>query len=705
MFNKNNPSILIDSERVGTQTKIDSSTNTYKHITSMKLNNKEIYCGYTGVTVVYDSSENKDPYNIPAHSISISDIYTASAPVTNPEAIIFGADVVEVTGNFSEQLIPRNIVVYSAGNLHTNPFNITNTQNTIFTDNTVLNNASGLDNFIVYGFCGALLGANRTSAQLYHVSGTNGGNTNITLPWKQINMIGPGNLIGTSTYINIPDKEIVIGEENLPTDYDNQSIRIAQDSFRYVSGVEKITIKSSTKSLDNYRTGIIIGSQIIGTFNNMPDLKEVIFDVPTITHTDGGPYGLLRGNPNLEKVVFPPTMDTTGAYTLYDCPKLKTLIMPQCTTIDGYFCWGCYELGEITWPSGVTLLRDRPFYNCPKLKVNIPGRPTLDGSSPFGYNENLTEVDNSSEIVFTDLNTEQYYYYGIADYFKWDYKFNGKLRIYPGIYPSNTWRDSNWDGHTLTGTLHNNNDISSITEEMALTCNGDIDPEPIVDGANVYGIFEGNEYLTEFIFNSAYEARPKSYPINEHTKGVNIRNEIRCLDYSGDKWFSAFKDCVNLTTIRFWMCPSRISASMFEGCTNLNNIAIDSGVGMYIKGRQYRLLTIGEKAFKNCSSLTSTVFQYLINYADNEASNYYYLYISPNAFEGCTSLTTLDIPAWLTQTQSEVQTGGNKSGIGANAFYRCTGLTQVTFHRPQSEIQQCENYPWGIDPSVMVFST
>lgn len=701
MFNKNNPSILIDSERVGTQTKIDSSTNTYKHITSMKLNNKEIYCGYTGVTVVYDSSENKDPYNIPAHSISISDIYTASAPVTNPEAIIFGADVVEVTGNFSGQLIPRNIVVYSVGDLHTNPFNITNTQNTIFTDITVLYNASGLDNFIVYGFCGALLGDHHPYGQLYNVKGSNGGNTNITLPWKQLNMVGPGNLIGTSTNpINIPDREIVIGEENLPTDYDNQYIRIAQDTFSYISGVEKITIKSSTKSLDIYGSA---SSNTSGTFNNMSDLKEVIFDVPTITTSS---YGLVSFNPNLEKVVLPPTMNYTGINTLSACHKLKTLVMPeQCQYIEAKFCDECWELGEITWPSGVIQIRNTIFWNCVKLKVNISGQPSLQRGSnwSFGHGD-AYELDNSSEIVFTDLTPAQYNSYKIENQFKYEYKFNGKLRMYGALYPPNYWLDSNYDVHTLTGTLHNNIDIISITEPIGLVCN-DIDPEPTVDGANVYGIFEGNEFLTSFALNSSDTSIPKSIPINEHTKGEDMLDEIRCLDYSGDKWFSAFKDCVNLTTIEFCRMPIRISASMFEGCTNLNALLIGSNPSMYVhKGRLVALLTIGEKAFKNCSSLSNSMFTTLID-SSMVVSNVHYLYISPNAFEGCTSLTTLDIPAWLTQTQSEVQTGGNKSGIGANAFYGCTGLTQVTFHRPQSEIEQCENYPWGIDPSVMVFST
>ena len=68
---------------------------------------------------------------------------------------------------------------------------------------------------------------------------------------------------------------------------------------------------------------------------------------------------------------------------------------------------------------------------------------------------------------------------------------------------------------------------------------------------------------------------------------------------------------------------------------------------------QYRVTSIGQYAFRDCSGLTSITIP-------NSVTNIGYL-----AFYGCTGLTSVTIPNSVTS-------------IGNNAFYYCTGLTSIT---------------------------
>ena len=86
--------------------------------------------------------------------------------------------------------------------------------------------------------------------------------------------------------------------------------------------------------------------------------------------------------------------------------------------------------------------------------------------------------------------------------------------------------------------------------------------------------------------------------------------------------------------------------------------------------------SIGERAFKDCYSLTS------VTIPDSVTS------IGENAFDGCYSLTSVTIPDSVTSIGSgtfryctgltSVTIGNSVTSIGGDAFYGCTGLTSVT---------------------------
>ena len=103
----------------------------------------------------------------------------------------------------------------------------------------------------------------------------------------------------------------------------------------------------------------------------------------------------------------------------------------------------------------------------------------------------------------------------------------------------------------------------------------------------------------------------------------------------------AFKGCTSLTSVNIPNSVTSIGEYAFKGCTSLTTINIPDGV-----------TSIGYCTFFGCSSLSS------INIPDGVTR------IGNKAFEDCSSLTSINIPDGITN-------------IGVRAFSGCTSLTSI----------------------------
>ena len=115
---------------------------------------------------------------------------------------------------------------------------------------------------------------------------------------------------------------------------------------------------------------------------------------------------------------------------------------------------------------------------------------------------------------------------------------------------------------------------------------------------------------------------------------------------------SAFHDCSSLTSIIIPNSVTSIGGGTFQGCSSLTSIVVESGNTMY-------------DSRENCNAIIETASNTLIAGCQSTTIPNSVTSIGESAFRGCSSLTSLTIPDSVTS-------------IGNYAFYGCSSLTSVT---------------------------
>ncbi len=154
----------------------------------------------------------------------------------------------------------------------------------------------------------------------------------------------------------------------------------------------------------------------------------------------------------------------------------------------------------------------------------------------------------------------------------------------------------------------------------------------------------------------------------------------------------AFRDCSSLTSITIPYSVTSIGAWTFYYCSSLASVTIPDSV-----------TSIGWDAFRGCSSLTSVTI-------GNSVTS-----IGSYAFSGCNSLTSVTIPDSVTSignyafsgcsSLTSVTIGNSVTSIGEYAFASCSSLTSVTIPDSVTSIGSDAFYTCSSLASVTIGNT
>jgi len=209
--------------------------------------------------------------------------------------------------------------------------------------------------------------------------------------------------------------------------------------------------------------------------------------------------------------------------------------------------------------------------------------------------------------------------------------------------------------------------LTSVSISASSTETTDVTTDTITDTSSAGTTSTDTSTDTESNTNSSGVG--EEVPIIPETQGVVIKdnlqgivmadNTVKITNYTGSATTleipktinghavtsignSAFKNCTSLTSVNIPDSVTSIDGFAFDGCSSLTSVNIPKGV-----------TSINNATFCNCTALAS------VTIPDSVAS------IGPSAFLNCTSLTSVTIP-------------NSVASIGNSAFSSCTSLTSVT---------------------------
>ena len=417
-----------------------------------------------------------------------------------------------------------------------------------------------------------------------------------------------------------------------------------------------------------------------------------------------------NGYKTLNKITLGKDLTSIGDEAFYYCSSLTSINIPDSVTSIGYRAFQyCSSLTSVTIPDSVTSIGKYAFYYCSKLtSVTIPDSVTSIGRYAFYCCSSLASITiPDKEIYYDNYGSNGYIcvFYGTAWY---NSQPDGVLMLnttclgYKGIInaldcieiPSHckyiapfafcgqkTLTAINLSNITSIGycAFSNCSSLTSITIPDSVTSIGDeaFSDCPCIkmnDGIGYIGkwVIIANNNITKAtikedtigIAEGAFSICYKLTSISIGEKNDNYSSHEGIL-YNKDKTEiilvpkaiagdiilpsslisigdAAFYNCSSLTSVTIPDGVTSIGGSAFRNCSSLTSITIPNSV-----------TSIGERAFYNCSGLTSVTI-------GNSVTS-----IGSSAFEYCSGLTSVTIPDGVTS-------------IGGSAFRNCSSLTSVT---------------------------
>ena len=358
-------------------------------------------------------------------------------------------------------------------------------------------------------------------------------------------------------------------------------------------------------------------------------------------------------NQNLTQITIPSTVNidfkdysvTSIGNSAFKNSSLESIVISRSITMIGdQAFYGCSSLQSVVFENGssITSIGNSAFSNCTSLNsITIPASVINAGSSAFSNCNSL--------IIFCEVSSQPS---------GWSPNWNSSNRpVYWGINKDNYLIQ---DGIIYVIT-DGNAVIKGYTSELS---NNVVIPATITINGTTYrvtsigeGAFRGCNSLTSIVIPSSVTSI--GYDAFQNCSSLIIFCEVSSEPSGWDSWWNPSGRPVywginknNLLIQDGIIYVIMDGNAVVRGYTNeiSNNVVIPTTIT--INGTTYRVTSIGDNAFNNCSSLTSIIIPSSMTS------------IGDYAFRDCSSLTSIVIPSSITS-------------IGYYAFYGCSSLTII----------------------------
>ena len=453
---------------------------------------------------------------------------------------------------------------------------------------------------------------------------------------------------------------------------------------------------TGTLTIANYAEGYNVTSIGKGAFNECGDITKVTIQ-NGIRSIGAGAFSIIK---MLSSISIPESVTTIGAGAFGNSDHLTSINIPSGVKVieDGTF-WNCQALSSITLPEGLTTIGTQAFGQCYSLtSITIPDKVKTIGELAFASCWKLATMTIGSGVTsigkgaFVDLFTTDVYMYAdpktlvwdlsgvqAGDNFYPDFRLDGSTRIH---IP----RGTDWsafagkvnatfcyypayavgDGFSVSNVTYRVTSLDPATVEVIGS------PNP--SGALVIVPTVGQYAVTSIAGNAfAYADQLTAVTIPESVTEVGLDAFFGCTAVSDvycyadpkkltwdDGSCDDFKD--DGSTVMHVRNATNWTA--FEGKVHVTfsrDIISDVGDGFQLGNLFYEVTSVNPKTVQ-VRGHSYPLSGALVIPAD--ANGWAVTELPSNVFTNCSQLTSVTIPETVTE-------------IGADAFYGCTGVTDV----------------------------
>ncbi len=342
------------------------------------------------------------------------------------------------------------------------------------------------------------------------------------------------------------------------------------------------------------------------------------------------PADAFKGCKSLTSFTVPEGYTSIEHQAFKDCTNLSSVTLPDSLlSIDSYTFSNCKSLADIDIPEGVTYIGEAAFENCSLLtEMNIPSGITDISGGLFTGCTNLEKVTSNGTITY--IGNEAFYNTKISDL---------------------SFAKSVTDVGELAFA-----DCPLITSIAGLTKLETIGMQAFAGctGLKTTGSLEGVTSIGDMAFEDCSALDTAYIPSTLTSAGKNIYNNS-----VGVK--TAVINSKAMGTGAFYGCTDLETVNIGDACTAIPNSAFaDTGIKNVNISTNAKIESIGDSAFKNCTSLTG---EFTIPESVKT--------IGTGAFSGCSGITNFNMPG-----------DTNPLSISSGAFDGCTAFEEFNTNRP-----------------------